>query len=70
VRRPGLRAATLAALVVGVALMVLLEGALARTLGVAALFAFIGCGVFLIANPADLGADEREPGELSRRSSS
>jgi hypothetical protein len=59
--RPPLLVATLAALVVGLALMIPFESTLARVFGVAALFAFIVCGAFLIANPADLGASDDEP---------
>ena len=52
-----LLAATLASLVIGAAVMLAFEGALARVVGVAALAAFIVCGLFLIADPPFL---ERE----------
>jgi hypothetical protein len=47
-----------ACLVVGVALMVLFEAVLTRIAGVLALFAFIVLGVFLIADPAFLEAED------------
>ena len=46
--------AALACLAVGSALMLVFESTLARLIGVPALIGFIVCGVFLIANPADL----------------
>ena len=48
----------LASLAVGLVLMLLFEATLTRIVGVTALFAFIVSGVFLIADPAFLGADE------------
>jgi hypothetical protein len=48
----------LGALVVGVPLMVLFEGALTRILGLLCLFTFIITGVFLIAHPSALGRAE------------
>ena len=53
-RRSPLLIATLACLVVGCVAMLVFESTLARVVGVPALFAFIVCGVFLIANPRDL----------------
>jgi hypothetical protein len=44
----------------GLLLMLLFEAWLTRLLGVAALFAFIVSGVFLIADPAFLAADDDE----------
>ena len=52
--RSPLLLATLACLAVGSVLMLAFESTLARVVGVPALIAFIVCGVFLIANPADL----------------
>ena len=45
-------------LVLGVVLMVGFEAAITRIVGVAALFAFIVSGVFLIADPEFLGPEE------------
>jgi len=42
----------------GLLLMLLFEAWFTRLLGVAALFAFIVSGVFLIADPAFLAADD------------
>jgi hypothetical protein len=44
----------------GLLLMLLFEAWFTRLLGVAALFAFIVSGVFLIADPAFLAAEEDE----------
>jgi hypothetical protein len=44
----------------GLLLMLLFEAWLTRLLGVAALFAFIVSGVFLIADPAFLAAEDEE----------
>jgi hypothetical protein len=44
----------------GLLLMLLFEAWLTRLLGVAALFAFIVSGVFLIADPTFLAADDDE----------
>jgi hypothetical protein len=52
------RALVIACFVVGVVLMVAFEGAVTRVIGVAALFAFIVGGVFVIADPAVLGEEE------------
>jgi hypothetical protein len=41
--------------------MVPFEAPVAHALGVAALFGFIVCGLFLIANPAELGRSEDDP---------
>jgi hypothetical protein len=55
------RAVALACLALGLGLMLPFESTLTRVGGVAALFAFIVLGTFLIANPADLGrADDGE----------
>ena len=48
----------LGCLVVGLGLMLAFESAIARTLGVLALFAFIVIGVFLIADPEFLAREE------------
>ena len=56
-RRSPLLMVTLACLVVGAALMLVFESTLARVFGLPALIAFIVCGLFLIANPDDLGDD-------------
>ena len=50
----------LASLAVGLVLMVVFEEPLTRIAGVLALFAFIVSGVFLIADPAFLAADDDE----------
>jgi hypothetical protein len=50
----------LACLGVGLLLMVLFEAWYTRLAGVACLFAFIVTGVFLIADPAFLAADDEE----------
>jgi hypothetical protein len=52
------RAFAVACFVVGVVLMVAFEYAVTRVLGVAALFAFIVAGVFVIADPRVLGDEE------------
>ena len=52
--------ATVALLVAGMALMLPFEHAVTLTLGVLALLAFIACGVFLIANPEDLGREDED----------
>jgi hypothetical protein len=44
----------------GLLLMLIFEAWFTRLLGVAALFAFIVSGVFLIADPAFLAADDDE----------
>ena len=48
----------LGCLAVGLVLMFAFESAITRLLGVLALFAFIVIGVFLIADPAFLDADD------------
>jgi hypothetical protein len=53
-----LRAATLALFVAGIALMIPFEATITRVLGIACLLAFIACGVFLIADPERLAADD------------
>ena len=53
-----MRAFAVACFVVGVVLMVAFEYAVTRVLGVAALFAFIVAGVFVIADPGVLGDEE------------
>jgi hypothetical protein len=60
VRRRPLLVLMLACLVVGFLLMVLFEAWVTRALGVIALFAFIVAGVFLIADPAFLAAEDDE----------
>jgi hypothetical protein len=52
------RAFVVASFAVGVVLMVAFEYTVTRVLGVAALFAFIVGGVFLIADPAVLGRED------------
>ena len=59
-RRP-LPAFMLGCLVIGMGLMLVFEHWVTRVLGVAALFAFIVSGVFLIADPAFLAAEEDDP---------
>lgn len=46
-----------ACFVVGAVLMFLFEAAVTRVIGVAALVAFIVCGVFALASPERLGDD-------------
>ena len=53
-----LGAFTTASLVVTLVSMLLFEHTLTRVVGVVAMFAFIVSGVFLIASPANLEADE------------
>ena len=55
-----LRVATMACLVLGLALMLPFNATLTLAAGIALLFAFVVCGVFLIADPAFLEGDERE----------
>jgi hypothetical protein len=50
-----------AAFVLGVGLMIPFEAAITRVLGMGFLLAFIVGGVFLIAEPSFLSADEEEP---------
>ena len=57
-RRDPVAYAALAAGALGFALLLLLDAWVARALGVACLFAFIVAGVFAIASPALLDADE------------
>jgi hypothetical protein len=56
--RDRLGAFTLAALVVALVLNLLFEHTLTRVVGVVAMFAFIVAGVFLIASPRFLDAEE------------
>jgi hypothetical protein len=58
VRRRPLLVLMLACLVVGLLLMLLFEAWVTRVVGVVALFAFIVSGVFLIADPAFLAAED------------
>lgn len=58
VRRRPLLALMFACLGLGLLLMLLFETWLTRALGVAALFGFIVTGVFLIADPAFLAAED------------
>jgi hypothetical protein len=60
VRRRPLLVFMFACLGVGLVVMLLFETWLTRTVGVVALFAFIVSGVFLIADPAFLAADDDE----------
>jgi hypothetical protein len=53
-----LRLATPVLLVLGVALMVPFKSTIPLALGIACMFAFVVCGVFLIATPAFLEHDE------------
>jgi hypothetical protein len=57
-RRAPLLALALGSLVVGVILMVAFEHTVTRVLGLLGLFTFIAVGVFLIADPAWLEADD------------
>jgi hypothetical protein len=58
-RRPWL-IVMLGCLAVGMLLMLLFESPLSRVAGLLALFAFIVTGVFLIADPAFLAAEDEE----------
>ncbi|MDQ3588302.1 MAG: hypothetical protein M3350_10085 [Actinomycetota bacterium] len=51
-------AATVACASVGFVVMLVFEGPLARSVGMAALLGFVLCGVALIASPDYLGRDE------------
>jgi hypothetical protein len=62
VPRSRLLIATIAAFVLGVGLMIPFEQTIPRVAGVLALLVFIACGVFLVANPEDLGRED-ENGE-------
>ena len=53
-------AVMLGCLAAGVVLMVGFESAITRVVGLLALFAFIVIGVFLIADPAFLAAEDEE----------
>ena len=53
-------AVMLGCLAAGVVLMVGFESAITRVLGLLALFAFIVIGVFLIADPVFLAAEDEE----------
>jgi hypothetical protein len=55
-------AVAIACFVVGVVLMVGFEATLTRVVGVALLFAFIVSGVFLVADPEFLAAEEDADG--------
>lgn len=61
-RRGPLLAATLGSFALGVPLMIIFEATITRILGVLLLFAFIVCGVFLVANPAFLAGEESTEG--------
>lgn len=63
-RRSRLSIITVAAFLLGVGLMIPFEQTLARVAGVLSLLAFVACGVFLVANPDDLGREE-EDGEAT-----
>ena len=56
-----LRRLTPALLVLGLALMLPFKSTVPLVLGIACMFGFIVCGVFLIADPAFLEADDPEP---------
>jgi hypothetical protein len=60
VRRRPLLVFMFACLGVGLLLMLLFEAWVTRAVGVVALFAFIVSGVFLIADPAFLAAEDDE----------
>ena len=53
-----MRLLTLALFVIGAGLMFAFDSPAARIPGLAALFGFIVCGVFLIARPEFLGRDD------------
>jgi hypothetical protein len=53
-------AVMLGCLAAGVVLMIGFESAITRVVGLLALFAFIVIGVFLIADPAFLAAEDEE----------
>jgi hypothetical protein len=57
--RRRLRVITPLLLIAGLALMIPFEGAATRVPGMACLFGFIVCGVFLVADPEFLAADDR-----------
>jgi hypothetical protein len=57
--RGPLAAFTVACVAIGLPLMIVFEATATRVIGVIALFAFIVAGVFLIASPAFLLAEER-----------
>ena len=59
-RTSRLRVVTIACLVLGLALMVPFKATVTLALGVALLFAFVVCGVFLVADPAFLAGDDDE----------
>jgi hypothetical protein len=61
-RRRPLATATLAALVVGVTLVIVFDQPAPLTVGVLALVAFIVLGLFLVATPEFLGRDDDESG--------
>ena len=56
----GLLFVMLGCLAVGMGLMLVFESAFSRVAGLLALFAFIVIGVFLIADPAFLEAEEED----------
>ena len=61
-RRGPLFFVMMGSLVAGLPLMLLFENTITRVLGVLAMFTFIIAGVFLIADPAFLAADDEERG--------
>jgi hypothetical protein len=65
-KRP-LMGVMLGCLAIGMVLMLVFDSAIARVVGVVALFAFIVTGVFLIADPAFLAAEDDEDRVGSRR---
>jgi hypothetical protein len=56
-----LAVATIVCGVLGAVLMVFFDAPVTRVLGVAGLFGFIVCGLFLIATPAMLSGTDDEP---------
>jgi hypothetical protein len=66
VKRRPLLSFMLASLAIGLALMLAFHAPLTRIAGVAALFAFIVSGVFLIADPGFLGPDDDDRSSRGR----
>ena len=67
--KQALMAVMLGCLAVGMVVMLVFDSAIARVVGVLALFAFIVMGVFLIADPEFLAAEDDEERVGSRRAS-
>jgi hypothetical protein len=53
--------ATIATGTVGAGVMLAFDGLVPRIIGVFALFAFLVCGLFLVADPAYLSGDAEQP---------